>query len=109
MQIDAGIFVSLLFYCYIEPCQVVVLTYRYSYVVIFTLLLFDTVTQQITYLNCCLPHADDSEVSDIPAVSNVRQDLTEWQEKHAKLVLATVKVYTPFSSKYPWSWQLSKR
>ena len=36
--------------------------------------------------------ADDSEVSDIPAVSNVRQDLTEWQEKHANLVLATVKV-----------------
>ncbi|KAK4395802.1 hypothetical protein Sango_1734500 [Sesamum angolense] len=34
----------------------------------------------------------DSEVSDIPAVSNVRQDLTEWQEKHAKLVLSTVKV-----------------
>lgn len=37
------------------------------------------------------PLEDDSEVSDIPAVSNVRQDLTEWQETHAKLVLATVK------------------
>ncbi|CDO98542.1 unnamed protein product [Coffea canephora] len=37
------------------------------------------------------PLEDDSEVSDIPAVSNVRQDLTEWQEKHANLVLATVK------------------
>ncbi|XP_011072873.1 uncharacterized protein LOC105157989 [Sesamum indicum] len=37
------------------------------------------------------PLEDDSEVSDIPAVSNVRQDLTEWQEKHAKLVLSTVK------------------
>ncbi|CAI9113381.1 OLC1v1013973C8 [Oldenlandia corymbosa var. corymbosa] len=38
------------------------------------------------------PLEDVSEVSDVPAVSNVRQDLTEWQEKHAKLVLATVKV-----------------
>ncbi|KAK4436953.1 hypothetical protein Salat_0029200 [Sesamum alatum] len=37
------------------------------------------------------PLEDDSEVSDIPAVSNVRQDLTEWQEKHAKLVLSSVK------------------
>ncbi|KAL3512404.1 hypothetical protein ACH5RR_025121 [Cinchona calisaya] len=36
------------------------------------------------------PLEDDSEMSDIPAVSNVRQDLAEWQEKHAKLVLATV-------------------
>lgn len=34
---------------------------------------------------------DDSEMSDIPTVSNVRQDLSEWQEKHAKLVLSTVK------------------
>lgn len=31
-------------------------------------------------------------MSDIPTVSNVRQDLTEWQEKHANLVLSTVKV-----------------
>ncbi|KAL6584095.1 hypothetical protein OROMI_003384 [Orobanche minor] len=30
-------------------------------------------------------------MSDIPTVSNVRQDLTEWQEMHAKLVLLTVK------------------
>ncbi|KAA8541081.1 hypothetical protein F0562_025044 [Nyssa sinensis] len=37
------------------------------------------------------PLQDDSEMSDIPTVSNVRQDLTEWQEKHAKLVLSTVK------------------
>ncbi|KAI3463841.1 hypothetical protein Pfo_020504 [Paulownia fortunei] len=37
------------------------------------------------------PLEDDSEVSDIPTVSNVRQDLTEWQERHAKLVLSTVK------------------
>ena len=31
-------------------------------------------------------------MSDIPTVSNVRQDLSEWQEKHANLVLSTVKV-----------------
>ncbi|XAR63843.1 hypothetical protein NMG60_11023960 [Bertholletia excelsa] len=37
------------------------------------------------------PLADDSEIADTPTVSNVRQDLTEWQEKHAKLVLSTVK------------------
>ncbi|XP_051116944.1 uncharacterized protein LOC127241778 [Andrographis paniculata] len=37
------------------------------------------------------PVGDDSEVADIPTVANVRQDLTEWQEKHAKLVVATVK------------------
>ncbi|KAK6153491.1 hypothetical protein DH2020_013130 [Rehmannia glutinosa] len=37
------------------------------------------------------PLEDDSEVSDIPTVSNVRQDLTEWQERHAKLVLSSVK------------------
>ncbi|GMQ11029.1 hypothetical protein CsSME_00053803 [Camellia sinensis var. sinensis] len=30
-------------------------------------------------------------MSDIPTVSNVRQDLTAWQERHAKLVLSTVK------------------
>ncbi|KAG6412322.1 hypothetical protein SASPL_124998 [Salvia splendens] len=34
---------------------------------------------------------DDSGESDVPMVSNIRQDLTEWQEKHAKLVLLTVK------------------
>ncbi|KAF5933797.1 hypothetical protein HYC85_029968 [Camellia sinensis] len=37
------------------------------------------------------PLEDDSEMSDIPTVSNVRQDLTAWQERHAKLVLSTVK------------------
>ncbi|XP_059641843.1 uncharacterized protein LOC132283833 [Cornus florida] len=37
------------------------------------------------------PLEDDSEMSNIPTVSNVRQDLTEWQERHAKLVLSTVK------------------
>ncbi|XP_019451841.1 PREDICTED: uncharacterized protein LOC109353934 isoform X2 [Lupinus angustifolius] len=37
------------------------------------------------------PIQDDTELSDVPAVSNVRQDLTEWQQKHACLVLSTVK------------------
>ncbi|GAA0186159.1 hypothetical protein LIER_33447 [Lithospermum erythrorhizon] len=37
------------------------------------------------------PLPDDSVMSDIPTVSNVRQDLTQWQEKHAKLVLLSVK------------------
>ncbi|XP_047966998.1 uncharacterized protein LOC125211308 isoform X2 [Salvia hispanica] len=37
------------------------------------------------------PLEDDSGESDVPMVSNIRQDLTEWQEKHAKLVLVTVK------------------
>ncbi|MBA0674213.1 hypothetical protein Goari_015823, partial [Gossypium aridum] len=39
------------------------------------------------------PLPDDSPMSDVPTISNVRQDLTEWQEKHAKLVLSTVKVH----------------
>ncbi|XP_010318883.1 uncharacterized protein [Solanum lycopersicum] len=34
---------------------------------------------------------DESEMSDIPTVANIRQDLTEFQEKHAKLVLSSVK------------------
>ncbi|KAF7847279.1 hypothetical protein BT93_L3127 [Corymbia citriodora subsp. variegata] len=37
------------------------------------------------------PLPDDSEMSDVPTVSNVRQDLTEFQEKHAKIVLSSVK------------------
>ncbi|KAH0736530.1 hypothetical protein KY285_012237 [Solanum tuberosum] len=37
------------------------------------------------------PLEDDSVISDIPTVSNVRQDLTEFQEKHAKFVLSSVK------------------
>ncbi|XP_022769499.1 uncharacterized protein LOC111312996 isoform X2 [Durio zibethinus] len=37
------------------------------------------------------PFPDDSPMSDVPIVSNVRQDLTEWQEKHANLVLSTVE------------------
>lgn len=35
-------------------------------------------------------------MSDIPTVSNVRQDLTKWQETHAKFVLLTVKVRVLF-------------
>lgn len=37
------------------------------------------------------PLEDDSQISDIPTISNVRQDLTKWQEIHAKLVLSAVK------------------
>ncbi|KAI4326584.1 hypothetical protein MLD38_031884 [Melastoma candidum] len=37
------------------------------------------------------PLPDDAEMSNVPTVSNVRQDLTEFQEKHAKLVLSSVK------------------
>uniref|UniRef100_A0A7N0VAN5 BSD domain-containing protein n=1 Tax=Kalanchoe fedtschenkoi TaxID=63787 RepID=A0A7N0VAN5_KALFE len=37
------------------------------------------------------PLGDDSEISDVPTISNISQDLTKWQEKHAKLVLSTVK------------------
>nr|GEV03442.1 BSD-like protein [Tanacetum cinerariifolium] len=36
------------------------------------------------------PFPDDS-VSNVATVSNVRQDLSEWQQKHANLVLTTVK------------------
>ncbi|KGN63765.1 uncharacterized protein LOC101212458 [Cucumis sativus] len=37
------------------------------------------------------PLEDDSEMSNVPTVSNISQDLTEWQAKHASLVLLTVK------------------
>ncbi|EPS66432.1 hypothetical protein M569_08343, partial [Genlisea aurea] len=37
------------------------------------------------------PLEDDSDVSEIRTVANVRQDLSEWQEMHAKLVLSCVK------------------
>ncbi|KAK7388829.1 hypothetical protein VNO78_23656 [Psophocarpus tetragonolobus] len=33
----------------------------------------------------------DTELCDVPAVSNIRQDLTEWQKKHASLILSTVE------------------
>ncbi|KAF8407901.1 hypothetical protein HHK36_007039 [Tetracentron sinense] len=42
------------------------------------------------------PIEDEPQLSDIPTVSNVRQDLTEWQARHATLVLSTVKVVTFF-------------
>ena len=41
---------------------------------------------------------DDAPMSDVPTVSNVRQDLTEWQARHAILVLSTVKVTQLFPS-----------
>ncbi|XP_010257918.1 PREDICTED: uncharacterized protein LOC104597864 [Nelumbo nucifera] len=37
------------------------------------------------------PIEDEPEIPDVPTVSNVRKDLTEWQERHATLVLSTVK------------------
>ncbi|XP_021912303.1 uncharacterized protein LOC110826032 [Carica papaya] len=38
------------------------------------------------------PVQDEPEADDVPkTASNVRKDLSEWQEKHATLVLATVK------------------
>ncbi|XP_042502397.1 uncharacterized protein LOC122079753 isoform X2 [Macadamia integrifolia] len=37
------------------------------------------------------PMEDEPEIVDVPMVSNVRQDLTEWQARHATLVLSTVK------------------
>ncbi|KAK6925160.1 BSD domain [Dillenia turbinata] len=37
------------------------------------------------------PLEDDTEIFEAPTVSNIRQDLTAWQEKHANLVLKTVK------------------
>ncbi|GFY88767.1 BSD domain-containing protein [Actinidia rufa] len=37
------------------------------------------------------PVQDDLPMSDVPTISNIRQDLTEWQQKHASLVLTTVQ------------------
>ncbi|XP_047327331.1 uncharacterized protein LOC124930994 [Impatiens glandulifera] len=37
------------------------------------------------------PLEDDSEMANTPTLSNIRQDLSKWQEKHAKLVLSAVK------------------
>lgn len=43
--------------------------------------------------NICV---DEPEVTEVPTVSNVRQDLNEWQAKHATIVLSAVKVlYSP--------------
>jgi len=42
-------------------------------------------------------NVDETEVSDVATVgSNVRKDLNEFQEKHATLVLTTVKVNSLF-------------
>lgn len=42
-------------------------------------------------------YIDEAETSDVPTTaSNVRKDLTEWQERHATLVLTTVKVIYAF-------------
>ncbi|XP_068642729.1 uncharacterized protein [Aristolochia californica] len=37
------------------------------------------------------PMEDEPEMSEVPTVSNVRQDLTQWQARHATLVLSRVK------------------
>ncbi|URE22109.1 BSD [Musa troglodytarum] len=42
------------------------------------------------------PMQDEPETSDVPTVSNVRQDLNEWQARHATLVLSTVKEISNF-------------
>ncbi|URE12212.1 BSD [Musa troglodytarum] len=42
------------------------------------------------------PMQDEPEMSDVPTVSNVRQDLNEWQARHATLVLSTVKEISKF-------------
>ncbi|KAG6472781.1 hypothetical protein ZIOFF_070259 [Zingiber officinale] len=39
---------------------------------------------------------DEPEMSDTPTVSNVRQDLNEWQARHAALLLSTVEVISKF-------------
>ncbi|KAJ0986862.1 hypothetical protein J5N97_005218 [Dioscorea zingiberensis] len=42
------------------------------------------------------PMEDEPEMSEVPTVSNVRQDLSEWQARHATLVLSTVKEISKF-------------
>ncbi|XP_020409091.1 uncharacterized protein [Zea mays] len=42
------------------------------------------------------PLQDEPEMSDVPTVSNVRQDLSEWQARHATLVLSAVKEISKF-------------
>ncbi|XP_073010709.1 uncharacterized protein [Typha latifolia] len=37
------------------------------------------------------PMEDEPNMSEVPTVSNVRQDLNEWQARHATIVLSTVK------------------
>ncbi|KAK6921063.1 BSD domain, partial [Dillenia turbinata] len=47
--------------------------------------------QDFSLEECSFECADDTEAQEVSTVSNVRQDLTAWQEKHANLVLQTVK------------------
>ncbi|ERN05746.1 uncharacterized protein LOC18433931 isoform X1 [Amborella trichopoda] len=50
-----------------------------------------------TFRDFPLDSNDDEQLtSDVPTVSNVRQDLTEWQAKHATLVLSSVKEISQF-------------
>ncbi|ONK79367.1 uncharacterized protein A4U43_C01F5640 [Asparagus officinalis] len=42
------------------------------------------------------PMEDEPEISEVPTVSNVRQDLNVWQAKHATIVLSTVKEISRF-------------
>lgn len=49
-------------------------------------------TKAFLFLKLVHLSVDDSQMSNVPTVSNVSQDLTEWQAKHASLVLSTVKV-----------------
>lgn len=58
-----------------------------------------------TKLVCCFYWISDDLVSDVATVSNVRQDLSEWQQKHANLVLTTVKVSTHFLHKQKHKWK----
>ncbi|KAJ4754165.1 BSD domain containing protein [Rhynchospora pubera] len=42
------------------------------------------------------PLQDEPEMAEVPTVSNVRQDLNEWQAKHATIVLSAVKEISKF-------------
>ncbi|XP_039119054.1 uncharacterized protein LOC120255258 [Dioscorea cayenensis subsp. rotundata] len=42
------------------------------------------------------PMEDEPEMQEVPTLSNVRQDLSEWQARHATLVLSTVKEISKF-------------
>lgn len=50
--------------------------------------------------------AEEAEASDVATTAtNVRKDLTEWQEKHATMVLTTVKVSSMYEN---WSFLVFK-
>ncbi|KAH7689017.1 BSD domain-containing protein [Dioscorea alata] len=42
------------------------------------------------------PKEDELEMQEVPTLSNVRQDLSEWQARHATLVLSIVKEISKF-------------